>query len=91
VCHNIEHKSKGQGAVQENNIPQIYSTATQPEAPHHSSKGATNTVQCMPLYCDNQSALVMMKEYAAGIGGRKHVDIAYQFVRNLVMRREILV
>jgi hypothetical protein len=48
-------------------------------------------VQCMPLYCDNQSALVMMREYAAGIGRRKHVDIAYQFVRNRVMRGEISV
>jgi hypothetical protein len=48
-------------------------------------------VQCMPLYCDNQSALAMMREYAAGTGGRKHVDIAYQFVRNRVMRGEISV
>jgi hypothetical protein len=46
-------------------------------------------LRCMPLYCDNQSAIIMMREHAAGTGGRKHVDIAYQFVRNRVMRGEI--
>jgi hypothetical protein len=46
-------------------------------------------VQSIPLYCDNQSAVVMMSDHAAGAGGRKHIDTAYQFVRNRVMRKEI--
>jgi hypothetical protein len=49
-------------------------------------------VEPMPVYCDNnnQSALTLMREHAVGIGGRKHFDIAYMFVREHVMRGDVM-
>jgi hypothetical protein len=43
----------------------------------------------MRLHCDNSAALIMMTEPAAGMAGKKHVEVAYQFVRNRVMRGEL--
>jgi hypothetical protein len=43
----------------------------------------------MRVHCDNTSALVMMTQPAAGVGGKKHIEIACQFVRNRVMRGDI--
>jgi hypothetical protein len=47
-------------------------------------------VEPMPVYCDNQSALTLMREHAVGIGGRKHIDIAYMFVREHIMRGDVI-
>lgn len=43
----------------------------------------------MRVYCDNTAALVMMTQPTAGVSGKKHVEVAYQFVRNRVMRGDI--
>lgn len=44
----------------------------------------------MLLYCDNQSALIHMKQRTAGAPGRsKHIDIQYHFIRNRYLRQEI--
>jgi hypothetical protein len=43
----------------------------------------------MKLHCDNTSTLVMMTQPAAGVSGKKHVEVAYQFVRNRAMRGDI--
>jgi hypothetical protein len=36
----------------------------------------------MQLHCDNSAALIMMTQPAAGMAGKRHVEVAYQFVRN---------
>jgi hypothetical protein len=44
----------------------------------------------MRVHCDNTSALVMMTQPSAGVGGKKHIiEVAYQFVRNRVMRGDM--
>jgi hypothetical protein len=43
----------------------------------------------MRLHCDNSSALIMMTQPAAGVSGKKHMEAAYQFVRNRVMRGDL--
>ena len=49
-------------------------------------------VQRMPLYCDNQSALVLMKQRSAGAPGRsKHIDVQYHFIRDPYMHGDISV
>lgn len=42
----------------------------------------------MDTFCDNQSAIWLVKEPLAG-AGRKHIDTTYQFVRNRSMRGEM--
>jgi hypothetical protein len=49
----------------------------------------TGHVQPMRVYYDNTAALVMMTQPTAGVPGKKHVEVAYQFVRNRVMRGDI--
>jgi hypothetical protein len=44
----------------------------------------------MTVYCDNQSALVLMTKSMMGFSKRKHVDVAYHFVHNRVMRDEVV-
>ena len=46
----------------------------------------------MPLYCDNQSALVLMKQRSAGAPGRsKRIDVQYHFIRDRYIRGDISV
>ena len=49
-----------------------------------------DVVERMVVYCDNQSALCLMKQRSAGAPGRsKHIDIQYHFIRNRYLRQEI--
>ena len=46
----------------------------------------------MPLYCDSQSALVLMKQRSAGAPGRsKHIVVHCHFIRDQYMHGEISV
>jgi hypothetical protein len=49
----------------------------------------TGHVKPMWVYCDNTAALVMMPQSTAGVSGKKHVEVAYQFVLDRVMRGDI--
>lgn len=47
-------------------------------------------VQRIPLYGDNQSALVLMKQHTSGASGRtKHIDVPFHFVRHRVMQGDL--
>lgn len=47
-------------------------------------------IERMVVYCDNQSALHLMKQRTAGTPQRsKHIDIQFHFIRNRYMRGEI--
>ena len=43
----------------------------------------------LPLMCDNQSALVLMGQPLSGLSSKKHVEVAFQFVRDRVMRGDV--
>jgi hypothetical protein len=49
----------------------------------------TGRVEPMVVYCDNTAALVIMTQPTAGVSGKKHVEVVYQFVRNRVMRSDV--
>jgi hypothetical protein len=43
------------------------------------------------LHCDNKATLHLIKNKTAGIGGRtEHINVQFMFVRERVMRREII-
>ena len=49
-----------------------------------------DVVERMVVYCDNQSALCLMKQRSAITPGRsKHIDIQYHFITNRYLRQEI--
>jgi hypothetical protein len=49
----------------------------------------SGSVECVPVFCDNQLALQVLLLHTAGMGGCKHIDIVYHFVRDCVVCQEV--